>query len=258
MWLRVVQKDQVGEHLYCAIRNVTSNERILKAAVLKPQDKASILGRSGFYAGNPRNTLAHDFQDTLESIGVLFIQIGRGLSDVVAACRQMFRESRVAALPGRADLKVGNVPVLQKAAKLRYDRKLTKLSETFDRQRTRIIQYALLPLFRSPLLSIGGLVSYRSTAAHGEIKEVPRTTSAAVSACITQNLPSDYRSSITIGYLQQVRRQTAATFPKLHGDSHRPVFTAADQLAEAASSGHGLGHVFRQTLLEKAQRIKEG
>jgi len=81
---RIVEQQQVGEHLDRAIRDVARDERVLEAAVLEAQHQTAVLGGLGLHAVHPRDALAHGLKHPLEAVRVMLVEILGHLRDVVS------------------------------------------------------------------------------------------------------------------------------------------------------------------------------
>ena len=55
-----------------------------------------------------------------------------------------------------------------------------------------------------------------------------------------------------------ISRQSSASLAKLQGDGNRAIRTTADEFLEAPASCDGLGHVLRQSVLQKTEHIEKG
>ena len=137
---RVVEQNQIREHLDRAVGHVSREEGILEAAVLEPQREATVHGGLGFDGRDARHPRAHHLQNAPESVRVVLVQKPGHLGDIVTASREVLRVPCLGTRPGVVDMEIGNVPALQQVAELRGGSELLELTETLDRQRARILE----------------------------------------------------------------------------------------------------------------------
>ena len=79
---RVVEQDQVGEHLDRAIRDVPGDKGIFEGTILEAQDETSVLRRPGFHLLDAGHPATHRFVNAARlaamNSGAIFYNIGRG------------------------------------------------------------------------------------------------------------------------------------------------------------------------------------
>ena len=159
MGLRIVQQYEIGEHLDRAVGDVTRDEGILEAAVGKAKHDPPIRSLLRGDPGNAGDPLRHRFQYLVEDGTVVFVEILRDERQILALGRKMFGEACVLNGPRRADVKVGDVPVLDEIAKCARRLETLELSQSLDRQNVGRVERLLLAVFLGPLGSDVALVS---------------------------------------------------------------------------------------------------
>src|SRR5208337_5615641 len=85
MRLRVVEQNEVGEHLDRSVRDVARDEGIPETAILKAQDQPPVHGWLRLDTAYTRHSLAHDMKYAVEAIAMVLVEVLCDLSDVVAA-----------------------------------------------------------------------------------------------------------------------------------------------------------------------------
>ncbi len=74
MRLRIMEKDEVCEHLYRAIRYEPGNERILERPILKSEDNSAIFSLPSLDCADTRNATPHGREDLIEDTAMILVQ----------------------------------------------------------------------------------------------------------------------------------------------------------------------------------------
>lgn len=143
--IRIVEQDQIRQHLDRAVGNVTGKERIFKSAVLEFEQHATFLRGLGFNLGDAGNSPLQAAENLPEHFRVVPEQILDDQRKVFALPRKMLGVARFRFRSCAADVKVGQVPVLDQVAERHHRRKPLELGKALDRQDVRALEGLLFP-----------------------------------------------------------------------------------------------------------------
>ncbi len=234
VWTRIVEEHEIREHLDGAVGNVPGDEWILETAVLKAQDKPTVLGGFCLDVTDAGDALLHRFQHAIEAVPMVFIEELSNLGYVVPTHGKVFGVACFHAGPSIADVEVGNVPVLDERAELGHHPELFELAKPLDRKHGRIIKLVFLAFLFDALLAVCRFVRDRPAATTRKIHKVPGF--AVLASPKFQNLPLDHGTAFFTGNVQLVGGQPATALAEFDGDADGPGFSSGYQFPESPTT----------------------
>ena len=226
-----------------------------EGTILEAQDETSVLRRPGFYLLDAGHPAAHRFENRVEAIPVILVEVLRHLRDVVASGGKVLGESHLGARASLGNVEVGDVPMLDEAAELGDDTELLELPKPLDSEHAGFVEDIILALRFGALAPVHRFVGDRRAPPPREVHEMPRL--AILPPAEPENLAVDDRAPAVVRNVEHVGGETPAALAEFEGDADRTLLATAHQLTETAPACHGLRDVLCQCVLQEGEEVDE-
>ena len=137
---RVVQHDQVGQHLERAVRREPRQDRLFEGRVLDGQEQAAIGHRRRVDPLDPRHPLLHARVDLRQVLRVALFQELDDVGQVVAGPTQALLSASLGLAAGVVDRQVRDVPARDEATERGDARVVAQAAQGADRQEIALVE----------------------------------------------------------------------------------------------------------------------